>query len=134
MGMFHYYDLNDTEAFVFDDYLISQMHEGECLDHDHTVILREIIKIHFENKSLVYISNRVKSYTVDPLVYKEVEKMKNLLAIIIVTNNQTFFKEAKEELKYFNKPSLVCNNLTDAIIWASKLVEDSKKEKANGNV
>ena len=93
------------------------------IDYDHTTILNEIIKIHFNNKNMVYISNRVKSYSVNPVIYKEIEKIKNLVAIVIVTTNDNFIVKIEEELKHYNKPSKICENLTDAIIWANSLIK-----------
>ena len=71
---------------------------------------------------MAYISNRVTSYSVNPLVYKEVEKMSNLVAIAIIPNDLKMRQSAEFEKQFFNKPFEIFNNLTDAINWVEKIV------------
>ena len=58
MGMLYYYDLPETEIFVFDDLLISQIREGVEIQQEHNIKLNEIITKHFSDRRIVYISNR----------------------------------------------------------------------------
>ncbi|WP_299891892.1 hypothetical protein [uncultured Lacinutrix sp.] len=122
MKLFHYYDLSFSEIFIFDDYMINQMREGEEITPNHNYVLRDLVKKHFTNKKIIYISNRVTNYAVNPLVYKEVEKIPNLVAMIIIANKETSRKNAEYEKGFFNRPFKICNNLTEAIMWVDKLI------------
>ena len=75
MGIINYYNISHAEVFVFDDFLIKQVKEGVKIDLEETEELKLILEEHFKNKKMAYISNRVTSYSVNPLVYKEVEKI-----------------------------------------------------------
>jgi hypothetical protein len=68
MGMFHYYDIGHAEVFIFDDFLIKQVREGELVDKEETLEFKVILNEHFKGKNMAYISNRVFSYAVNPLV------------------------------------------------------------------
>lgn len=125
--MFHYYDIGHAEVFVFDDFLIKQIKEGISIDLKETKQLKAILKKHFSKKNIVYISNRVTSYSVNPLVYKEVEKISNLVAIAIIPNNEKMLQSAIYEKEFYNKPFEIFNNLNDAIIWVSKILEKENR-------
>lgn len=122
MGLIHYYNISHAEVFVFDNFLIKQVKEGVTIDLEETQELRQILKKHFKGKNMAYISNRVTSYSVNPLVYKEVEKMSNLVAIAVIPNNLKMRQSAEFEKQFFNKPFEIFNNLTDAINWVEKIV------------
>ena len=122
MGIINYYNISHAEVFVFDDFLIKQVKEGVKIDLEETEELKLILEEHFKNKKMVYISNRVTSYSVNPLVYKEVEKMSNLVAIAVIPNDLKMRQSAEFEKQFFNKPFEIFNNLTDAINWVEKIV------------
>ena len=88
MELFHYYDIGHAEVFVFDNFLIKQVKEGEIFDLEETNYLKLILEQHFNGCKIAYISNRVTSFSVDPLVYKEIEKISNLVAIAVIPNNE----------------------------------------------
>lgn len=126
--MFHYYDIGHAEVFVFDDFLIKQIKEGVLIDLKETKQLETILKKHFNKTNLVYISNRVTSYSVNPLVYKEVEKISNLVAIAIIPNSGKMLQSALYEKKFYNKPFEIFDTLSEAIIWVSKILKTTKSE------
>jgi hypothetical protein len=86
--MFGYYDIGHSEVFIFHNFLIKQVREGELVDQKETDEFKVILKDHFNVKNMAYISNRVSSYSLNPLVYKEVEKIYNLVAIASIPSNE----------------------------------------------
>ena len=132
MGMFHYYDIGHAEVFVFDNFLIKQVKEGEIFDLEETNYLKLILEQHFNGCKIAYISNRVTSFSVDPLVYKEIEKISNLVAIAVIPNNEKMLKSAEYESKFYIKPFAIFDNLSNAIQWTQKIIsENSRKEKSH---
>lgn len=123
MGMFHYYDLPDSEVFAFDDFLINQIKEGVLVQSHHNDDLKLVIKEHFKGKTIAYISNRVMSYSVDPLVYKETEKIQNLVAIAIIPKTEAMYRSAEYEKNFYHKPYEIFDNLSDAIGWVQKIIQ-----------
>jgi len=123
MGIFHYHNLEDSEVFIFDDFLINQIKEGVFVEERHNEKLYEIIQKYFLGKNIAYISNRVKSYSVDPLVYHKTEKIPNLVAIAVIPENALMRDNAEFEKKFYGKSYGIFENLTDAIAWVNTILE-----------
>ena len=128
MGLFHYYDIGHAEIFVFDDFLIKQVKEGATIDMEETEEFKVILEAHFNKKNMAYISNRVTSYSVNPLVYKEAEKISNMVAIAIIPATEKMRASAKYESQFYDKPFGIFDTLSEAIKWVHKIIE---KENLN---
>ncbi len=128
MGMFKYYDIGHAEVFVFDDFLIKQVKEGVVINLEETDALRKVLEDNFKNKNVAYISNRVTSYSVNPLVYKEISKISNLVAIAIIPNNPLMKSNAEYEKQFFDKPFGVFDSLDKAIKWVHKILADENSK------
>ena len=74
-------------------------------------------------RPVVYISNRINSYSVDPNDYKYLEMIPHLKGIGIVTYNDRACEIAKLEEHFFSKPFKVFRNLDDAKAWADYVVK-----------
>ncbi|WP_229736601.1 hypothetical protein [Bizionia arctica] len=125
--MFYYYDLPETEIFVFDEFLICQIYEGAEIHPDHNSKLNEIIHKHFYGRNMIYISNRVNSYSVDPLIYVLTEKIPNLLAIAMIPGSEIMRRNAEFERDFYDKPYGIFNNLTEALEWSHGILKKSSK-------
>ncbi|TYB79690.1 hypothetical protein [Bizionia myxarmorum] len=123
MSIFHYYNLPGAEFFVFDDFLICQVKEGMEIQPGHNESLEEVIQKHFQGKNIGYISNRVKSYSVDPLIYVETEKIPNLLAIAMIPETEIMRSNAEFEKNFYDKPYEIFDNLSNAIAWVHGIVK-----------
>ncbi len=132
--MFHYYDFPDSEVFTFDDFLINQIKEGASIQTHHNEDLKLVIQKHFKGKSIAYISNRVMSYSVDPLVYKETEKILNLVAIAIIPKTETMYRSANYERQFFKKPYKIFNNLSDAVAWVHRIIQNENERILQTNL
>lgn len=128
MGMFKYYNLPHAEVFIFDDFLIKQVKEGELVSYKETETFKELLDIHFKNKKVAYISNRVHSFSINPMVYKEAEKIPNLIAVAIIPGSESMRSNAEFEKQFYHKPYGIFDNLTDAIAWVKTVFD---KEKVN---
>jgi hypothetical protein len=128
MGMFHYYDIGHAEVFIFDDFLIKQVREGELVDQEKVDEFKLILKTHFDGKNMAYISNRVFSYSVNPLVYKQAEKIPNLVAIAVIPANKKIHASATFENQFYDRPFGIFENLSDAIQWVHTIIEKENKK------
>ena len=126
MSMFHYYDLEYCETFVFDEFLVNQIREGVTITPEHNLKLREIIDRHFKNRPVVYISNRIFSYSVDPITYIGTSKISNLLGLAIVADTDINIKNALYEGTFYNNQFQVFKTLSEAIQWAHQVIEEGK--------
>lgn len=129
MGRFHYYNLPSAEILVFDDFLINQIKEGADIHPKHNNKLSTIVHNHYTGKHFVYVSNRVYSYSVDPLTYVETEKIHNLLGIAIVPATRIMRKNAEYERNFFDKPYKIFNTLTEAITWVHYILKDFQQKQ-----
>lgn len=108
---------------IFDKYVIVVVNEGVDLRLKQHNILAKIAESHFQNQPFVYISNRVNSYSVDPKIYFETVKIKNLQGLAIVSNNSKVIGNAQIEKLFYQKAFKIFRAIEDAITWAEEMVE-----------
>ncbi|MEL6810944.1 MAG: hypothetical protein AAFP76_06375 [Bacteroidota bacterium] len=72
-------------------------------------------------RPIVYISNRVNAYSVDPNDYKYLELIPNLKGIAIVSYNPIAHETAKLEKQFFKKPFKTFDTLDAAKEWALEM-------------
>ena len=70
---------------VFDHLLVSELKEGILFDVNSNRKLLDLGAEEFKGKPYGYISHRINSYAVDPLVYRESADYSSLKAIAVVT-------------------------------------------------
>lgn len=121
-----YYDLGYTEVFVFENYVINQIKEGEKVEVDHSEVLRSMIDEHYPDSKMIYISNRIHSYSVDPMIYLKVSEIDNLLGIAVIAYTDLRRKTAEFERKFCTKPYHVYDHLSEAISWVHREFPDVK--------
>ncbi|MBO6880165.1 MULTISPECIES: hypothetical protein [Winogradskyella] len=129
MGIIKYLSTEDTECFIFDDFLINQIKEGVVVEPKHNEDLNKIIKEHFSGKNMVYVSNRVKSYSVNPLIYAETEAIPNLVAIAMIPKTDVMRKNAEYERNFFDKPYEIFDTLTEAMTWVQSILEKESSQQ-----
>lgn len=129
MGIIKYRDLKDSEVFIFDAFIINQFKEGVVIGPRHNDILNDCVKEHFSGKNMVYISNRVKSYSVNPLIYSETEKIPNLMAIAMIPLTETMRSNAEYERQFFDKPYEIFDSLSAAIKWVHSILKSEENLK-----
>ncbi|PRP68236.1 hypothetical protein [Nonlabens agnitus] len=122
-----YIELGYAEIFIFQDYLINQIKDGVTVSMEHVHVLRDIIEENFGDRDLVYISNRVGSYSVDPLVYPQVTLIDNLLGMAIITDNVLHEKSVQFEQLFYKRELKVFKTFEDSIAWAAGLVRKAKE-------
>lgn len=122
MGIIKYYNIEESEIFIFDEFIINQIKEGVLIEPKHNVILNDIIQKHFSGKTMAYISNRVKSYSVNPLIYNETVKIPNLVAIALIPKTTAMRSNAEYEREFYDKPYEIFDNLSQAIAWVHKII------------
>lgn len=126
MKIIEYYDFEISEAFIFDEFIINQFKEGVVVEPEYSAILNSCIKKHFSGRNMVYISNRAKSYSVNPLIYKETEKIPNLVAIAIIPKTDIMRRNADYEREFYGKSYGIFDNLSASVEWAHSILAKSK--------
>lgn len=115
--MLHHYDLEICEISIYDNYVVNQIKEGIHIEVPDIESLEILINKHIKNQPFIYISNRVHSYSFDPLVHDCINKIQNLVTTIIVTNDKTKQGIVEFEKRFSNKEIMIYERLEDAISW-----------------
>lgn len=133
MGIIKYYNFEESEVFIFDEFIINQFKEGVIIEPEHNDILNDIVQEHFCGENMVYISNRANSYSVNPLIYKETEKIPNVIAIALIPKTELMRKNAEYEREFYSKPYEIFDSLSKAIEWAQSIIAKLKKPSDSEN-
>ena len=108
---------------LFDNYVICIINDGETIGMHKSLNQTEFLLDYYNNKPFIYITNRINSYSVDPLIYKESCKIENLLGFAVVSNNVIVLNNVEIEKRFFKgKPFKPFTDLQEAINWANTLI------------
>ena len=114
------YKLDFGTVEIHDNILIARLNEGILFNAESNRKLLELGTEIFMGKPYGYISHRVNSYAVDPMVYKESAASSSLKAIAVVSANSMTRKNAENLEKKFYKDTNcfeVFETLEAAKIW-----------------
>lgn len=122
-------EMNCGVIWIHDKILVNEMDEGALLDVETN---REILRIGRENfgdEAFGYISHRVNSYAVNPMVYRESAEHPQLKAIAVVSGNHVTRETARLEQQFYtNKNSFeIFNNLEEAKAWMQEQISAYSK-------
>lgn len=109
---------------VTENILISELNEGILFDVHNNRELLKIGKKIFNGNNYGYISHRVNSYAVNPMVYLESSSTPTLKAIAVVSKDPVCKQNTLLERQFYKNTSSfeVFESLEEAIIWVrSKL-------------
>jgi len=110
------FDFCDIE--IYEDYVVVTINEGVTVMPKHNTILINIVDTYFRHREFVYITHRVNSYAVDPSIYLETSKIKNLRVFVVVSKDYKAKANAEVEMLFFNKPFKIFDDLQEAKEWA----------------
>lgn len=116
--------LDFGKVWFKENILIAELNEGILFDVENNRKLLEIGKETFYNKPYGYISHRIHSYAVNPLVYRESANTVNLKAIAVVTNNETCRNNTLLERQFYKdaNPFEVFESLDEAFNWIQQKI------------
>ncbi|MCB7480068.1 hypothetical protein [Christiangramia sediminis] len=117
--------LSFGNVYIHENILIAKLNEGVLFDVESNKKLLEIGAEIFKEKNYGYISHRVNSYAVDPMVYMESANVNNLKAIAVVSENEMTRKNAEGVEKKFYKDNNcfeVFQTLEEAVTWIKTII------------
>lgn len=123
--------LKFAKISIFEKFVIVVMNEGINVIPEYNDDLAEIAKEYFNNQFFGYISLRLNSYSVDPLVYLETSKIENLMAFAVVSSpNEILEGNVKLERQFFKKPFEHFTSLDHAKKWILNIIENKTYESS----
>lgn len=114
------FELDFGLVTIMDSILIAELKEGIVFGPEQNQKLLDLGQEIFQSKPYGYISHRINSYSVDPMVYRDSANAENLHAIAVVSHNEMTRSNAeKVERKFYNNSNSfeVFDDLNDAINW-----------------
>lgn len=117
-------DLGFGKVWFKENILVAELNEGILFDVENNRKLLEIGKDVFSNEPYGYISHRIHSYAVNPMVYLESASTNNLKAIAVVTTNETCKKNILLERQFYKEANSfeVFENLDNAFSWIKQKI------------
>lgn len=113
------YDFGDI--YISNRFLIGKMFVGTKINEKHNLILKNLIDTYFVNKPFVYISLRVNTYKVDPTLFINTSKIKNLIGGAVVSEGFEGKKKAEKDFEYLEKPFRIFDTIEEAKAWGNSL-------------
>ncbi|EID75363.1 hypothetical protein [Imtechella halotolerans] len=115
----------DFGTFQFHEYyVVGVITEGISFNAFKNQLFLEACKAHFNDAPFGYISYRRHSYSVDPTIYLETEKLVNLKAIGIVYHTQAQKLSIEVEKMFWKRKFQDFDNIESAIDWIKKEIEE----------
>jgi hypothetical protein len=117
------HELDLGRFLYYENFSIAEVSEGVHLSPEKMQKLLRIAEdVYGDDIPFVYISNRIHSYSIDPLGYYEAIKMfPNLKGYAIVSQNNRLRTLAVLEKLFIKKPVRVFENLEKAVTWAEQI-------------
>ncbi|WP_236669188.1 hypothetical protein [Aquimarina mytili] len=108
---------------IFENYVINVMNEGITVIPEYNNVFVEIANKHFKHKAFVYITHRIHSYSVDPTIYIETAKIKNLVGFAVVSNTSLQKMQTKIEKTFFGKEFRQFDTMEEALEWKDEIIK-----------
>lgn len=112
-------ELNFGKITFTENILIAELNEGILFDIHNNRELLKIGKRIFNGNSYGYISHRINSYAVNPMVYLESSSTPTLKAIAVVSDNPVCKQNTLLERQFYKNTNSfeVFDSLEEAISW-----------------
>ncbi len=107
---------------VHDNYVVVVMKEGITVKPEDNKVLEEIANDYYEDRYFGYITYRKNSYAVDPRIYFETSKIKNLIGFAVVAPRKIAKQTAEVERIFLKKPYQYFDTMNEAIDWINSLI------------
>ncbi|MBT8278696.1 MAG: hypothetical protein KJO41_06820 [Bacteroidia bacterium] len=112
---------------VYDYYMIVTMNAGIHISPEHNNILEDLVLTYYYDKPFVYLTHRKNSYSVDPVIYFETDKIENMVGFGVIAEVPVSGGNAEIEKLFLNKPFKIFLNRDEAVHWAKQRIEDELK-------
>ncbi len=120
------YALEFCDLDVYDDYVVSRIHEGITTKPEMLKVFFKLMDIHYKNKPFVYVSHRVHSFSINPAIHAESSKIPNLLGIAVVSSDPMQIEQVKMEKFFFKKDFEIFDTIEKALKWKEEILNTHK--------
>ncbi len=117
-------ELEFTILEFHSNYVVSRVRENVVLSQKQVHDLVEACADFFKRKKFVYISKRVNNYNVDPTIYLNINDVKNLAGIAIVSSKESAIQMANFEGSFSKVPFAVFMEMEEALEWKNEIIKN----------
>lgn len=118
----HVYDSALGTIYFYQHIVVGEFNEGVNISYQNAFnILLKSLK-YIGSRPIVYISNRVNSYSVQPNDYKYLEKVPNIKGIAIVSSDTMGTSSAMLESKFVTKNFALFSTVQEAKEWGMEIL------------
>ncbi|MDY8138985.1 hypothetical protein [Aquimarina sp. 2201CG5-10] len=121
------YNLDFCKLEIHHNHMIAVMNEGIIVDSTNNSILIKIAEKHYKDTPFVYITHRINSYAVDPIIYIKTAQVTNLVGFAVVSKNPMQKIQTKLEKSLFNKEFRYFDDMNSALKWKDEIIGNYKK-------
>ncbi|SEK23182.1 hypothetical protein SAMN04487910_0026 [Aquimarina amphilecti] len=126
--MIRLYNLDFCKLEIYHNYMVAVMNEGIVVCTLKNSILIKIAEKHFKKTPFVYITHRLNSYAVDPIIYIKTAEVSNLIGFAVVSNDPKQKILTTYEKSFFKKEFKQFENLEAALIWKDDIVKKNNDD------
>lgn len=119
-------ELEFTVLEFHSNYVLSIPREGQVLEGKQVADLIEVCSDFYKRKPFVYLSYRVNDYNVNPTIYLDLDKVKNLVGIGVVSKKVSSLNMANFEKRFCKLPYEIFLDLEPAREWVKEIVQEKK--------
>ncbi len=113
------------EVRVFENFVVVVMKEGITVKPEYNNDLADIAKKYYKGRKFGYITYRINSYAVNPMVYLKTSEIENLAAFAVVSASGLKASNLEVEKRFLKKPFEHFTNLDEAKKWVNEMIESS---------
>jgi len=109
------------DFYFFEKFIVGELNDGIHFDLIKVIQVNDKIYNHYgQDFKLIYIANRINSYSTDPQTWTKLQERGDdfLIAAALVIYNDIGFKVAAVEKQISKTYIKRCNHLDEAINWA----------------
>ncbi|MGB5314583.1 MAG: hypothetical protein WBN56_01150 [Robiginitalea sp.] len=119
------HDLAIGTFSFYEHVVVGQVREGMQICMDNILPLLALSWEAYRNTSVVYISDRKYSYSLDPTMYYEVKKLApHITGYAWVVYNEINRKIAELEARFVHCPNAIYPTIDNALQWAVNLLQN----------
>lgn len=117
------------EIHIFKNFVVAIMKEGVTVIPEYNEELVKISKKYFHNRPFGYITYRINSYAVNPLVYLKTSTIENLVGFAVVSTDVLRISNLEIEKRFLDKPLKHFSEMNDAQNWVNEIIAERETNR-----
>lgn len=115
---------------IHNSIVVGEMNPGVTIDKSEIDELMLYCERYFEGKPFGYLSKRINSYSINPVIYLHISENYNISGLAIVSQSELARSNAKIESHFFQKPIDVFEDQSKAELWLNDILNNLKRKNA----